>query len=345
MPRKSEDCCWPAAPTRSAQLPDLWRKPMLPAAARHVAIIPQLLASVAVLLAAAPVHAAPQAEQSTERLAPVSGAWFGAFVNPNRNDPGGSKPEVLALETDLGRKLAITNRFYRWEVRIPTPLEQWDVANGRIPMISWGVNDTRVITSGSQDGWIRSQANRLEALGAPFFLRFYWEMDGDYRRSLVHSPADIFVQEGATNAVWVWCPTSWKFVTRNPWPPAYYPGHAYVDWVAADGYNWNPAKPGSVWRSFTGIFQKFYDWAATTNKPIMIAEYAAQERSPGEKAAWITNSRDVIKTRFPLIRAVVWFDTRITKGNLVFDWRIRTSAASFAAYKAMGGDPYFRPPR
>src|SRR5437867_5422507 len=187
-------------------------------------------------------------------LSPPSGAWFGAYVNPNKTNPGGSKAEVNALESSLGRTLDVDNRFYDYAAPITTGLESWDLQHGRIPMITWGAHDTRALASGSQDAWIRSQARDIAALGQPVFLRFFHEFDSDYRASIVYSPADfiaawrhvhdLFDQERATNVVWVWCPTSWTFISKTPWPPDYYPGDAYVDWVAADGYNWYPGRPG-----------------------------------------------------------------------------------------------------
>jgi mannan endo-1,4-beta-mannosidase len=53
---------------------------------------------------------------------------------------------------------------------------------------------------------------------------------------------DLFVQNGATNVVWVWCPnaTDVPNATSAPWNhwTNYYPGDTYVDWVGIDGYNW-----------------------------------------------------------------------------------------------------------
>src|SRR5204863_5267335 len=132
------------------------------------------------------------------------------------------------------------------------------------------------------------------------FLRFFHEFDGDYRRPVVHSAADfiaawrhvhdVFVAEGATNVAWVWCPTAWKFISRNPWPPHYYPGNRYVDWIAADGYNWYPARSGSTWRSFRAVFADFYAWASGKGKPIMVAENGVQEDPARRrrKANWIS---------------------------------------------------------
>jgi endoglucanase len=310
------------------------------------------LAAAQVSTTAVPVAVADT--RPTGPLARESGAWFGATANQNLADGGsGTQSEVMALEADLGRRLDVDSRFYTWNQQMPSPQEAWDLANGRIPMLTWGKPDVLTITSGSQDTWIRAQAQRLAQLPGPFFFRFWAEMDADSTASRVHSPADfiaawrrvhdIFVQEGATNAVWVWCPTAWKFVTGGPYPPVFYPGDAYVDWVAADGYNWAPNKPGAAWRSFVQIFQPFYDWAVTSGKPIMIAETGVLERNPGDKAAWLTAAGDALKSSFSMVQALVYFNTQLVHSGITYDWRVGSSASSMAAYRAIGADPYFNP--
>jgi hypothetical protein len=289
-------------------------------------------------------------------LSPSSGAWFGASVNYNTTDGvAGGQGEITARETFLGRQYDIINRFYGFNVAIPTSLESWSASVGHIPMITWGAPaDTIQLRNGVHDTWLRAQADRLAAFGSPIFLRFYHEMDGAYRQSTVHSAQDfiaawrhvhdIFEQRGATNVVWVWCPTSWNFVTGNPWPPNYYPGNDYVDWIAADGYSWFP-RPGAPWRSWQVIFQDFYDWASTMGKPIMIAENGVMEdpNTPGRKAGWITESATLMKTVYPLIQAVLYFDLIHVTPQYTYTWPVDTSTSSYQAYRAMGADPYFDP--
>ena len=185
-------------------------------------------------------------------LSPPFGALVRGSVNPDRNDGvNGGQAEILAREAALGRTYDIMDRFYPFTDAIPTSLESWDVSMGTIPMITWGApSDTIELASGVHDAWLTQQADRLAAFGSPIFLRFFHEMDGGYRQTYMHSAQDfiaawrhvhdLFVQEGATNVVWIWCPTSWSFVTGSPWPPNYYPGDAYVDWIASDGYSWYP---------------------------------------------------------------------------------------------------------
>jgi Glycosyl hydrolase family 26 len=322
-------------------------------ASHRVAIALALLVATA-LLALPGISTA--AARPIGPLSPPSGAWFGGSVNQDRNDGvNGGMAEINARESFLGRRYDIINRFYAFNTPIPTSLESWDATMGRIPMVTWGAgSDTLDLANGVNDTWLRQQADRFAAFGTPIFLRFYHEADGAYQSGAVHSAAayiqawrhvhDIFIQEGATNVVWIWCPTSWSFVTGSPWPPNYYPGDAYVDWIATDGYNWFP-KPGTKWRTWSQIFQPFYDWAQTMSKPIMIAENGVMEDPAiaGRKAAWITDSQQLLKTQYPLIQAILYFDTQVTKSGFTFTWPVDTTQSSYNAYKAMANDPYFNP--
>jgi hypothetical protein len=295
-----------------------------------------------------PRHLAAGTEASPPGpLAPPSGALFGAYVKPLT---GWSRPDVevavQALESALGRTLGIDHHYYRWQLPFPSWKEPWDFAHGRIPMISWGPISTRRVNSGALDDVIRERARGIRALGHPVFLRWFYEMDGVKLAAPAGSPASyirawrrirwIFASQGAWNAVWVWCPNAWGF--KEGVAPRWYPGDQYVDWVCADGYNWAPGRPGDGWRMLEEIFDRFYEFGVASGKPMMIAEYGCQERGPGEKAAWIDVARETLKTRFPEIGAVVYFNS---KGD--YDWRVESSPSSLEAFAAMGADPHFNP--
>ena len=74
--------------------------------------------------------------------------------------------------------------------------------------------------AGTHDAYIREFAEDARDWGHPFFLRFNWEMNGnwfpwsegvngnqpgEYVAAWRHVH-DIFTEVGATNATWVWCP-------------------------------------------------------------------------------------------------------------------------------------------
>jgi hypothetical protein len=280
-------------------------------------------------------------------LGPSTGALWGAFVQ-QANAPT-HMDAVLSLESQLGFKISIDQHYRPWTNRFWKD-EQADIAAGRIPLISWTARGTTAadIVSGSQDANIIRVAQAVKALGAPVFLRFAYEMDqppgsprylgsaSDFVAAWRHVYA-IFQQQGATNARFVWCAIAYNFV--NGKAPQFYPGDAYVDWIAADGYNWYPGRAGAKWKSLGDIFSAFYAWALPHAKPLMIPETGVQEDAsdPARKAQWLTDAAAWLEIH-PAIKAVSYFDSVSPAG---YDFTATSSAPAFAAFKSWGGTAYF----
>ena len=235
------------------------------------------------------------------------------------------------------------------------------VSRGAMPMVTWepwdhtkGANQPkyalRAINRGKHDAHIRRWARDAAAWGKPFYLRFAHEMNGDWNSwspgvngntashyvSAWRRVRDIFGQEGATNVRWVWSPNveSYDSVPFNE----VYPGDAYVDWVGIDGYNWGTTQSWSSWTGLAEVFGPSYDkLAAMTGKPMMLAETASTELR-GDKAAWIRQGflHDV-PSRFPRVRAVIWFNE-----NKETDWRVNSSRASLDAYRKVAASDLYR---
>ena len=106
----------------------------------------------------------------------------------------------------------------------------------------------------------------------------------------------------------------------------YYPGEAYVDVLALDGYNFGDTRDWSGWRSFDEVFEHGYARVANLGpQPIWLAEIASAE-SGGDKGVWI---KDMLSsTTFPRVEAIVWFDEK--KGS---DWRVRSSDTALHALR------------
>jgi beta-mannanase len=235
-----------------------------------------------------------------------------------------------------------------------TPLENVR-QHGSIPVVSWNsqsipssLNEPDYqlsdVISGRFDNYIREWATKAKQWGHPFFLRFDWEMNGNWfpwsegvngnktgefvaAWRHVH---DIFAAVGATNATWVWCPNvDWQnnLQAMN----TQYPGDAYVDWIGLDGYNWgtNPNRPGQ-WKTFGQIYHSSYRYLTETvapTKPMMIGEVASSEYG-GSKATWIKEMLTQVPTEYPKIRALLWFD----KYDSSMDWPIETSSSATNAF-------------
>jgi hypothetical protein len=249
--------------------------------------------------------------------------------------------------------------------RYPFPAEQMQsVRNyGAIPFFSWnsgasGTSDFSShrlidINSGSYDSYIHEFASDARAWGHPFFLRFNWEMNGDWfpwaegvngngpgeyvaawRR--VH---DIFTAAGATNATWVWCPYG---DTQRRLAPMrqFYPGTRYVDWTCLDGFNWGQNLSNPLpWGSFDDIFHASYEEVVkkiAPDKPMVLAETASSGNGRA-KAAWIRGMFKQLATKYRQIRGVIWFE----QADRDLQWPIQSSAAGTRAFsRAIRKHPY-----
>jgi hypothetical protein len=316
-----------------------------------VAVVFLIASAVAVALKSdEPVHQAAVApETTTTTTAPpaaVAGVLLGASTSPEVRTLAAEKQAVEGLEQSLGRILDIDHNFYTWDEAFPTDTERWDLQQGRIPMISWnGKNvQTEDIAAGRYDDLIKQRAKATKALGQPVLIRWFWEMDGNKKAAFAGTPEQYiaawrhivttFRNQGADNVRWVWCPNASAF--NDGAAQAFYPGDDFVDWTCADGYNWAPGRAGDDYRSFRDIFAGFYGWAALQKKPIMVGEFGVQERNPGDKAQWITDAREAIKSDFPRLKAVVYFNS-----NKDYDWSLTTSDSALEAFKQMANDPWF----
>jgi hypothetical protein len=226
---------------------------------------------------------------------------------------------------------------------------------GAIPMLNWssmssplfvrepGFTLAKVIR-GDLDAYIRSFALGARDWGRPFFLRFDWEMNGDWfpwgeggngnqrgqSAAAWRHVHDIFASVGATNVTWVWCPSVTTAHTIMDLSELY-PGDGYVDWTCLDGYNSGTRAHGpGGWTSFDQVFGATYRLLTTRiapSKPLMVGEIGSSEHG-GSKGAWIADMFRRLDSGYHQIRALLWFDVR--DGSL--DWPIETSKSSITAF-------------
>jgi hypothetical protein len=235
--------------------------------------------------------------------------------------------------------------------------------HGSIPVFSWSsqsipstLNEPDFqlgdVIEGDYDSFIREFAEDARDWGHPFFLRFNWEMNGNWfpwsegvngNQSGEYVAAwrhvhDVFSAVGADNVSWVWCPNVDPGHKLQSSLASNYPGDAYVDWTGLDGYNWGPSKGG--WTSFSQLYDTTYHEISDTiapGKPLMIGEMGSSEKG-GSKASWISETLAEIPSAFPNIRAMLWFDT-FDDG---MDWPIETSADATSAFAAGVQAPAFQ---
>jgi len=303
---------------------------------------------------------------ATQSSAPGAPLYWGATIGDQLT--GDQAPwdmgAVSKFESIAGKGLSLVNFFSPFAncsgskcsfYKFPTePME--DIReHGSIPVFSWSsqsipsnLNEPDFqlsdVIAGTYDSYIREFAEDARDWGHPFFLRYDWEMNGNWfpwsegvngNQSGEFVTAwrhihDIFAAVGADNVTWVWCPNvdpDNLFLDLA----SQYPGDEYVDWTGLDGYNWglNPTKPDR-WRNFNELYSATYERIVDTiapDKPMLIGEMGSTERG-GSKAQWIEEALSAIPAYYSRIRGMLWFDTY----DDGMDWPIETSASSAGAF-------------
>ncbi|MFA5844149.1 MAG: glycosyl hydrolase [Coriobacteriia bacterium] len=283
------------------------------------------------------------------RVALPTDRWVGYFV---QDAPRTIQP-LATLESITGVDASVVNYFQTTAqgfdavaaanaagtgaVGMAT-LEFWDPARG----VDQPGYSLHAIVSGAWDAYLRRYAADAKAFGRTVWLRPLHEMNGnwypwagtvngnspeEYVAAWRHV-RDIFRAEGADNVRFVWAPSSDSVpaVPENA-IARYWPGDAYVDYIAFDGYNFGSSASWSTWRSFADTFGRAYaEVTPLTAKPMFIAE-TASSTDGGDKAAWIADMFRVIPQRFPRIQGVCWFN--VAKEA---DWRVESSPGTLASF-------------
>ena len=316
-------------------------------------------------------HRASASAASSPQLPDYWGAWIGDQLTGEEApwDMGA----VTKFEEMVGKSMSLINfsspfadcstspcSFYRFPAQQMENIRR----HGSIPFFSWASDSTPTsvnepnfqlsdVIEGRYDPYIKEFAEAAREWGHPFFLRFNWEMNGnwfpwsegvngnkagEYVAAWRHVH-DIFSSVGASNVSWVWCP--------NVDPEAHlqnlselYPGNEYVNWTGLDGYNWgtNPVSPKG-WISFDKLYGAAYQ-AITEEvapaKPMVIAEMGSTEDG-GSKAAWISEALREVPANYPKIRGLIWFEK--SEGGM--DWPIESSTTATNAFAAGIGSPTY----
>ena len=187
-------------------------------------------------------------------------------------NPGGP---LAAAELDDVSQLAGESPsmvlFYKDFLQAPPIAELNAVrARGAVPLLTWepwawgggGLEQPAYsldrITAGDFDARILEWGEALTAWGQPVMLRFAHEMNGnwypwaegvngnqtgDYVQAWRHVH-DVVTSTGAGNVQWVWSPNVPYWGSTDL--AGLYPGAAYVDIVALDGYNWGRPQRGAA---------------------------------------------------------------------------------------------------
>ena len=268
---------------------------------------------------------------------------------------------ALHLEAALGTTLPILQLYVAWgdDPNHRFPLETLTAIDrlGSIGMVTWEpwlatfesarhahlpLREARDrhglahVARGDYDFYIDAWVTEAARFGKPVFVRLAHEMNDAYRYPWgpQHNTKEEFIAAwrhvvergraaGATNIIWVWSP----HVAYQFWE-LYYPGDAYVDWVATGVLNFGPIAQWSQWWSFAEIFGKHYPELKAFGKPIMVAEFGSLAVG-GDRAAWYDQALRALPGEYPAVRALLFFnvqgDQTVTYQKV--DWTVTGDSA------------------
>ncbi len=249
----------------------------------------------------------------------------------------GINKTIPHYEELLDYKFSVVLGYMQFGDDFPTDFAEKCYENGKVMLLTYQATRTNNvdllartpqldILRGREDQEIRQLARAAADFGKPFLFRLGNEMNSDWTSySGVVNMIDpevyvavwqrmyrIFMEEGATNAIWVYNPNDKCFPPCN-WNDihAYYPGDEYVQLIGVTGYNtgtYYAETNKESWREFDDIYgriQREYS-PFFSDFPWIITEFASSSIG-GDKAAWIDNMfRDI--DGFENIKVAVWFD-------------------------------------
>jgi mannan endo-1,4-beta-mannosidase len=252
------------------------------------------------------------------------------------------------LTTLLGTRPAYILWFLQIDDPFPVSLVAGNSALGIKTVISMNIKSTRIldttrnnqllqeISEGIWDSTFTAFAKQAASVSTPVYLRFGYEMNGDWFPWGKH-PAEfiaawnhayrIFKLAGATNVEWVFSPGI-LYGNRSPELDLqpYYPGDSVVDIVGVDGYNFgnfiDPWGSQHYWQDFGTIFEKSLVALKTFGKPIWITEIGCP--SDSRRPAWL-NELFAFMDNNPCVETVFWFNAHKTYEP---DFRIESDATS-----------------
>jgi hypothetical protein len=291
---------------------------------------------------------------------------FGSSVNTQ----GDALAELNADEQLLGGHLDIASTFSDWEHVIGGPLERGLCANGtRSVLVAWEPWNLTFadVYQGRQDAYLGSVATAMRTYPGNLYVRPWPEMNALWSpwqpktatRNAGVGSAQEFIQawrylvtyfhsRGVDNLKFVFNPDASDY-SQNVRIPDIWPGHAYVDVLGIDGYNWGNSALGAIdtgdrWREFPTIFQSMYTILTVLDPtaPVWVTEVGSKEpqkeddsdypkaSSPvdplHDKGTWVHNLFSL--TSFPRLTAVVFFNRQKER-----DWRFDSSAEALSAFR------------
>ena len=230
------------------------------------------------------------------------------------------------------------------------------------------------IIDGTWDTYIDKWGDSARAFGKPMVVAFGVEMNGDwfpwsgwyygadnwldldddanpeagewqgpvvFKRAYRHV-VDRVRARGANNIQWMFHTNNYSY-PLDTWnfAPSYYPGKEYVDWLGLSVYG--QQFKDEPWASVQSLVDWPYEEMCRLDpeKPVMIAEWATGEfPHSGNKAEWIKEGLELFRTRYPRVKAAIYWHERWQNPDQTYsNLRVNSSVESLEAYREGVANP------
>lgn len=277
---------------------------------------------------------------------------------------GGTRP-LLPEQNALGRNLSMVRMYYMLGEKFTTPAEQAIFAQGSTVLASLDVPahgpTYAQIAQGKADtqalAWLQAANDAGAQLKRPVYVDFEHEANASFDQWL-GTPSQfgaawrhlysLAQRAGLTHLRWTLVLMHYTYFPKADRPKwswrlgfasDYWPGAAYVNYVAADGYDRGgckssgTSKPTAVSMAVTDIFTYPLQWAEQHGKPFVIAEWGSAffTSNHARQVAFIDSMKAFVLAHTNVKAALYWDQTY---GKC--DYSINNNPQAITAMKALG---------
>lgn len=292
---------------------------------------------------------------ATLMIAPMAPASAASSSDPIMfGASGSSRSMIQANEKLAGQRVNGARVFKKWDSALFTSSQTWARDTGHTLFVSIKsertggadikFSDVANARPGSQlykD--MQRQAQQIKQFNAKVYVAYNHEPEagnsatygtGAQFAAAWRNLVSIYRAEGVRNAEYVWTMTAYGFNrTDSRRAELYYPGDAYVDHIAADGYNWYRCRDsGGQWRDLADIIEGHRQFGLKhPGKGLMLWEFGSTEdvAQAGRKAQWLRESQALFqKNGYEQYNVLLTWEGRnhTGSGKCGFDFNSSTSA-------------------
>jgi hypothetical protein len=316
---------------------------------------------------------------------PVAGFTSGVSHAQPPSPPGvlfGGNVDLLPLQGQLGRHLAIVRTYHFLEASGPSPVSAFPtavetqvLAQGSTLLTSVDSVDWRSVAAGKQDSALNTFLQKVNQAAINAHLKTIYVCFGHEANSgksakdgtpqdfiaawrhVYQLAAQLHVnwQQGG-HIHWVWIMTHGAF-TQPAQGESFWPGASYVDVVGADNYVTGKCRtlppgqtyvaPASAARTPAQFMDPVLMWTQqhASGLPIFQAEWGSVPFQDASIRPNFIHALTSYVDAHPQIQAMLYwnaFGDNGHGGGNACDYRLNTDAASVMALAAMGHDPHFQ---